>query len=33
MTHKHEDLKLTVVRYYLDNDTNPVEFLIALKEV
>ena len=23
MTHKHEDLKLTVVRYYLDNiDTN-----------
>jgi len=21
MTHKHEDLKLTAVRYYLDNDT------------
>ena len=22
MTHKHEDLKLTAVRYYLENDTN-----------
>jgi len=33
MTHKHEDLKLTAVRYYLDNDTKPVEFSIVLKEV
>ena len=25
MTHKHEDLKLTAVRYYLDNDTTYAE--------
>ena len=25
MTHKHEDLKLTTVRYYLDNDTTYAE--------
>ena len=25
MTHKHEDLKLTDVRYYLDNDTTYAE--------
>ena len=37
MTHKHEDLKLTAVRYYLDNDIlhmlKPVEFSIVMKEV
>ena len=35
MTHKHEDLKLTAVRYYLYNipTPKPVEFSIALKEV
>ena len=36
MTHKHEDLKLTAVRYYLDNDTTYAEtcrISIALKEV
>ena len=25
MTHKHEDLKLTAVRYYLHNDTTYAE--------
>ena len=25
MTHKHEDLKLTAVGYYLDNDTTYAE--------
>lgn len=32
MTHKHEDLKLTAVRYYLDNDilriTTIINFII-----
>ena len=37
MTHKHKDLNLTAIRYYLDNDTTYTEtcidFSIVLKEV